>query len=68
MMTQLSIEGMTCGHCQSAVKQALERVEGVKAAEVDLARGIATIQGEADRASLIAAVEEEGYQASSLAP
>jgi copper chaperone len=67
-MTQLSIEGMTCSHCQSAVKQALERVEGVETAEVDLARGIATIQGEAVQASLIAAVEEEGYQASSLVP
>lgn len=63
-MTQLKIDGMTCGHCQSAVKNALESVAGVQRAEVDLAQGIARVEGEADVDTLIAAVEEEGYQAS----
>lgn len=55
---------MTCGHCQSAVKQALESVEGVEKAEVNLEQGTAQVVGSADTAKLIAAVEEEGYQAS----
>lgn len=63
-MTQLTIEGMTCSHCQSAVKSALESVEGVRKADVDLERGLAKVDGPADTAALIAAVEEEGYQAS----
>lgn len=63
-MTQLKIDGMTCGHCQSAVKNALESVAGVQRADVDLAQGIARVEGEADVDTLIAAVEEEGYQAS----
>lgn len=63
-MTQLKVEGMTCGHCQSAVKQALESVEGVEKAEVNLEQGTAQVVGSADTAKLIAAVEEEGYQAS----
>lgn len=63
-MTQLKVDGMTCGHCQSTVKSALESVAGVQNAEVDLSSGIARVEGDADTDKLIAAVEEEGYQAS----
>ena len=63
-MTKLDIEGMTCGHCQSAVKSALESVQGVQSAEVDLRNEAAIVEGEADTDKLIAAVEEEGYKAS----
>lgn len=63
-MTQLKVEGMTCGHCQSAVKNALESVDGVQGAEVNLEQGTAQVTGSADPAKLVAAVEEEGYQAS----
>ena len=63
-MTQLNVTGMTCGHCQSAVKSALESVEGVQRAEVDLDTGIARVEGNADTSKLVHAVEEEGYGAS----
>ena len=62
-MTHLKVNGMTCGHCQGAVKQALESVEGVQRAEVDLRSGTAKVEGSADVSTLVAAVEEEGYQA-----
>lgn len=62
-MTALNISGMTCGHCQQAVKGALESVEGVQRTEVDLATGTARVEGTADLRTLVAAVEEEGYQA-----
>ena len=65
-MTQLKVEGMTCGHCQSSVKRALESVEGVQGAEVDLEDGTARVEGDADPAKLVAAVQEEGYQASTV--
>ena len=65
-MTQLKVEGMTCGHCQSSVKRALESVEGVQGAEVNLADGTARVEGDADPAKLVAAVQEEGYQASTV--
>jgi copper chaperone len=58
---------MTCGHCSAAVQKALERVDGVTAADVDLAAGRARVQGAADPAVLIAAVRDEGYRASPLA-
>lgn len=62
-MTQLDISGMSCGHCQKAVTGALEAVAGVTRAEVDLAKGLAVVEGEAEPAALIAAVEDEGYKA-----
>ncbi len=63
MRTKLNIEGMTCGHCVSAVKRAIETLPGVTGAEVNLAEGWATIDGATDIQGLIAAVEEEGYAA-----
>lgn len=62
-MTELNVTGMTCDHCQHAVKGALESVAGVQNATVDLASGTAKVEGNADLNTLIAAVEEEGYQA-----
>jgi copper chaperone len=64
MMTSLKITGMTCGHCRQAVTEALESVDGVDAVRVDLERGSAEVDGSADVKALVAAVEEEGYQAS----
>jgi copper chaperone len=66
-MTELKIDGMTCGHCSAAVKKALEKVAGVSAATVDLAAGRAHVDGNADVAALGAAVQDEGYQAAPLA-
>jgi copper chaperone len=63
-MTKLDIQGMTCGHCQRAVKEALEGVSGVTQADVSLDEHSASVTGDADVQTLIAAVQEEGYQAS----
>lgn len=60
---KLNVEGMTCGHCQSAVKNALESVDGVRNAEVDLQSGSAVVKGASNYQDLINAVEEEGYRA-----
>ena len=59
----LSVSGMTCAHCQKVVKEALEAVPGVSAAEVNLTAGTARVHGNSDPAALMAAVEEEGYTA-----
>jgi len=64
-MTTLKIEGMSCQHCVKAVEQALAGVNGVeRVVDVDLDAGEARVEGNADTASLIAAVEDEGYTAS----
>jgi len=61
--TELSVSGMTCGHCLTAVTKALKTVEGVTDAHVDLASGKATVTGTPDPQALIAAVIGEGYGA-----
>ena len=62
-MTTLNVTGMTCGHCKTAVAEALSAVEGVTSVEVDLDNGKAKVEGDVTNAVLIAAVEEEGYNA-----
>ena len=61
--TELTVSGMTCGHCQTAVTKALQGVEGVTDAQVDLATGKATVTGTPDPQALVAAITEEGYGA-----
>lgn len=63
-MTKLNVTGMSCNHCSSAVKSALEEVDGVKAVRVDLVGGTAQVEGVADVDDLVAAVREAGYEAS----
>ncbi len=60
----LKVEGMTCGHCQKAVKEALENIPGAQNVEVDLKTGTAKVDGVMDAKLLIEAVVEEGYGAS----
>lgn len=60
-MIKLKIDGMNCGHCKAAVEEALQTVTGVDSFTVDLPQGEATIEGNANPAALIAAVEERGY-------
>lgn len=62
-MITLKITGMTCQHCVRAATQALEGVPGVARVEVDLASGLAQVDGDADLAALIAAIQAAGYGA-----
>ncbi len=63
---KFKVSGMTCGHCQMAVKKALESIEGVKSATVDLEKGMATVEADTSMVStgqMIEAIDEAGYQA-----
>jgi copper chaperone len=61
----LDVSGMTCNNCVRHVREALEKVAGVAEVEVDLGAGRATVKhgGGAVLASLIAAVDDAGYEA-----
>lgn len=61
----LDVSGMTCNNCVRHVHEALEQVAGVGEVQVDLSAGRATVkhQGTVALASLIAAVDEAGYEA-----
>lgn len=64
--TKLNVTGMTCMHCTMAVKNALEGLDGVRSARVDLDNGTAIVDhddGRPDLSALTAAVADAGYQA-----
>lgn len=67
MTKTLQIKGMTCEHCVHAVTKALKGVAGVDSVSVDLGAGRARIDGAADPASLVRAVEKQGYEATLVA-
>ncbi len=62
---ELPIAGMTCASCAGRVERALNKVDGVKLASVNLASERAHIElaQSMDPARLIAAVEKAGYSA-----
>ena len=64
--TQLAIEGMYCGSCVSTIEEALQKIPGVLAANVNLATGQAHIDylpGLVNLAGLAQAIEAAGYTA-----
>ncbi len=64
MRIELTITGMTCSHCATAVARALRGVAGVEEAEVALENGKATVAGnDINVEALEAAVTELGYEA-----
>jgi copper chaperone CopZ len=66
MMKTLKIDGMSCGHCERRVKNALEEMEGVKVLSVSADQNLATVETTVDDAALIAAVEEAGYTVTAI--
>ncbi|MCM1368376.1 MAG: cadmium-translocating P-type ATPase [Roseburia sp.] len=66
MKVKLKVEGMSCMHCSARVKSALEAVDGVKSADVDLKKGVATVKGEFDAEAAVKAVKDAGYSAEIL--
>lgn len=59
-----TVPGMTCGHCEAAVKGEVGKVAGVVDVAVDLSSKIVTVSGDAfDTAALVAAIDEAGFEA-----
>jgi copper chaperone len=60
---ELSVQGMTCGHCEAAVERAVRGVDPAAAVTIDRAAGRVRIDNAtADPAALRQAIEAEGYQ------
>lgn len=60
------VEGMTCGHCERAVQQALQAVDATAQVSIDRASQKVVVVSQADAAALSAAIAEEGYSVSSF--
>ena len=68
MEKTMKIEGMMCGHCEAAVKKALEAVDGVVSAEVSHTSGTAvvTLSKPVDSSVLKKAIEDKDYKVTSI--
>ncbi|OZV75539.1 copper-transporting ATPase [Micromonospora echinospora] len=58
------VQGMTCGHCVSAVSSELGAVAGVTDVQVDLPSGQVTVTSDAplETETVRAAVDEAGFE------
>lgn len=61
MTQQLFIKGMNCPHCQASVQKGIASLDGVKVVDVDLRKGLATIEGDVDLDIVVAKVRELGF-------
>ena len=63
----ITVSGMSCGHCVSAVQGELSKIPGVTDVDVSLESGVVTVTSDAplDDDAIAEAVDEAGYE---LAP
>jgi copper chaperone len=61
---EYTVSGMSCGHCETSVKDELSTLEGVESVDVDLATKLVVVRGEGlDDAAIRTAIGEAGYEA-----
>ena len=58
-----TVPGMTCGHCEAAVKGEVGKLAGVADVAVDLATKLVTVTGTTlDTTDIVAAIDEAGFE------
>ena len=60
---EMTVGGMTCGHCVQAVIKAVQRKDPFAKVAVDLASGLVSAETSLARPAMIGAIEAEGYTA-----
>ncbi|MBQ1472192.1 MAG: cation-translocating P-type ATPase, partial [Lachnospiraceae bacterium] len=63
-MEQFNVTGMSCAACQTRVEKAVASVPGVESCSVSLLTNSMGVEGSADPAAIVKAVEDAGYGAS----
>lgn len=63
MSEQFNVTGMTCGHCEAAVKRAIMQLDPAAQVQVDRSSNSVTVsQSEQSRDAIAHAIREEGYE------
>jgi copper chaperone len=57
----LQVQGMTCGHCERAVAEAVQQIDPQARVEIDRASGQVRVASTQPRDALAAAIAAEGY-------
>jgi copper chaperone len=55
------VSGMTCGHCERAVEQAIAQVDAQAQTSIERSSGKVLVHSQSSREALAAAIQEEGY-------
>ena len=63
-MEQFNVTGMSCAACSARVEKAVKSVPGVTGCSVSLLTNSMGVEGTAEDAAIIRAVEQAGYGAS----
>jgi copper chaperone len=61
MNQTFSVQGMSCGHCERAVTQAIRSLDPAAVVKVDLAAGKVEVESAQARDAIARAIAEEGY-------
>lgn len=62
MTETLTVDGMSCDHCEQTVEDAVAELDGVTDARADETTDTLEIEGDPDLAAVHAAVEDAGYE------
>ena len=61
----LNVEGMTCGHCENAVQNAVRELTGIKEVKADAQKKQAVVEYDSSlttTAEIKAKIEEQGFE------
>ena len=61
MNQSFDVQGMSCGHCERAVTQAVKALDPAAQVKVDLAAGKVEVQTTQPREAVAQAIADEGY-------
>ena len=56
-----TVTGMTCGHCEKAVTQAIRQLDPQAEVKIDRSQNKVEVQSQQPRDALAKAIAEEGY-------
>ena len=61
MNQSFDVQGMSCGHCERAVTQAVKAIDPAAQVKIDLASGKVEVQTAQPREAIAKAIADEGY-------
>ncbi|MEE6179836.1 heavy-metal-associated domain-containing protein [Mycobacterium sp. 050134] len=69
LTSEYRVSGMSCGHCEAAVRAEVTQIPGVDGVDVDAQTGrlVVTSSVAIDEKAVLNAVEEAGYEAVNVA-
>jgi copper chaperone len=62
MLRTYDVPGISCGHCKAAIEGEVAKVDGVARVTVSVEDRTVEVDGDADDAAIVAAIDEAGYE------